>query len=212
VIAVVDYGMGNLRSVERAFASLRAPVRVTRDPDELRAAERIVLPGVGAFGVAMQRLREYGLLEPLNEQVVDRRVPFLGICLGLQLICRGSDEYGTHDGLGWIPAWVRRIDPGDASLRVPHTGWNDVAARDGSALMPAGSASGVFYFVHSFHAVPDAGAEDVVSATVPYGTELTACLERDNILATQFHPEKSQQDGLALLRRFLSWQPAALAA
>jgi glutamine amidotransferase len=212
VIAVVDYGMGNLRSVERALASLRAPVRVTRDPAELRAAERIVLPGVGAFGVAMKRLHEYGLVEPLDEQVLGQRVPFLGICLGLHLICRGSDEHGSHAGLGWIPAWVRRIGPGGSALRVPHTGWNDVTAHRSSALLPEGSSRGVFYFVHSYCAVPDAGAEGVVTATVDYGSELTACVERENVLATQFHPEKSQQDGLALLRRFIDWQPAALAA
>ena len=211
MIAVVDYGMGNLRSVERALHSLRAPVKVTRDPADLQAAERIVLPGVGAFGVAMERLHEHGLVEVLGEQVLERRAPFLGICLGLQLICRESDEHGSFEGLGWVPAAVRRIDPGDASLRVPHTGWNDVTARGPSALLPPDSPHGVFYFVHSFHAVPDPGSEDIVTATVPYGTELTACIEQENILATQFHPEKSQQDGLALLRRFIAWQPAALA-
>jgi glutamine amidotransferase len=212
VIAVVDYGMGNLRSVERAFHSLRAPATVTRDPADLRDAERIVLPGVGAFGVAMERLSEYGLVDTLREQVLERRVPFLGICLGLQLICRDSEEHGHHAGLGWVPASVRRIEPGDASLRVPHTGWNDVTARPGSVLMPEDSSEGVFYFVHSFHAVPDEGAEDIVSATVRYGAELTACIEHENIMATQFHPEKSQEHGLALLRRFIAWQPAALAA
>jgi glutamine amidotransferase len=204
--------MGNLRSVERALHSLRAPVKVTRDAADLQAAERIVLPGVGAFGVAMERLREHGLVEVLNERVIGDRVPFLGICLGLQLICRDSSEHGSFEGLGWVPASVRRIDPGDASLRVPHTGWNDVTARGESALLPEDASHGVFYFVHSFHAVPDAGTEEIVTATVPYGTELTACIERDNILATQFHPEKSQQDGLALLKRFIAWQPAALAA
>jgi glutamine amidotransferase len=211
VIAVVDFGMGNLPSVQRAFAVLRAEVKVTDDPAVIKAAERIVLPGVGAFGVAMERLRERGLVETLNEQVIQRGVPFLGICLGLQLICRGSDEHGTFTGLGWIPAWVRRIEPGP-SLRVPHTGWNDVSARRPSVLMPESSSHGVFYFVHSLCAVPDPGEDGVVSATVSYGTDLTACLERDNIVATQFHPEKSQNDGLALLRRFLAWEPAALAA
>jgi glutamine amidotransferase len=212
VIAVVDFGMGNLRSVERALRSIGAPATVTADPAEIRCAERIVLPGVGAFGVAMERLRGLGLVEVLTEQVVARHVPFLGICLGLQLICRGSDEHGSFEGLGWIPAWVRRIDPGDSSLRVPHTGWNDVTARGGSVLMPERSSHGVFYFVHSFHAVSDPGTEQIVSATVRYGTELTACIECGNILATQFHPEKSQQDGLALLRRFIAWQPAVAAA
>ena len=159
MIAVVDAQIGNIRSVERAFKSLGAEVVVAAEPDGLEGAEKIVLPGVGAFGVAMSHLRERGFVEALDDLVLQRGVPFLGICLGMQLICRDSTEHGEHEGLGWIPAGVRRIDPGEASLRVPHVGWNDVAARPGSVLLPEDADGSVFYFVHSFHVVPDAGQE-----------------------------------------------------
>lgn len=208
MVAIVDYGMGNVRSVERALVSLGAEVEVTRDPTAIEAADRLVLPGVGAFGVAMQRLHEFGLVEPLNRRVVTEGVPFLGVCLGMQLICRESEEHGNHTGLGWVDAAVRRFDVEGAGLRIPHVGWNDVtpAAHAGLASQP-----GVFYFVHSLVVVPDAGHEDIVTATCAYGRPFPAVLERGNIAATQFHPEKSQTDGLALLRRFLAWQPAELA-
>jgi glutamine amidotransferase len=196
VIAIVDYGMGNLRSVERAFASIGAPARITRDHDELRAAEKIVLPGVGAFGLAMERLHNFGLVDVLNEQVLENGKPLLGICLGMQLVCRESYEHGHHEGLGWIPATLRRLEPGDG-LRVPHVGWNDTRVRREGLV-----TEGTHYYVHSYYA--DCDNEDDVAAVFPYGSEFTAAIERDNIVATQFHPEKSQVDGLALLRRFVA--------
>lgn len=208
MVAIVDYGMGNVRSVERAFASLGAEVEVTRDAAAIEAADRIVLPGVGAFGVAMQRLHEFGLVDPLRRRVVEQGAPFLGVCLGMQLVCRQSDEHGTHTGLGWVDAAVRRLDVEQVGLRIPHVGWNDVTPASQGGLV---SEPGVFYFVHSLVVVPDAGREDMVTATCAYGTPFAAALERGNIAATQFHPEKSQTDGLALLRRFLAWQPAELA-
>ncbi len=210
MIAVVDCDMGNLRSVERALRSIGAEVVLVTDPDQLGDFERIILPGVGAFGRAIAGLRERGFVEALDELVVGRRIPFLGLCLGLQLICRESDENGTHEGLGWVGARVERIDGIAAGLRVPHIGWNDVEARPGSALLPDADA-GSFYFVHSYHAVPDPGSAQIVTATVDYGGSLTACIEEGNILATQFHPEKSQRLGLDLLRRFAAWQPALVA-
>jgi glutamine amidotransferase len=210
VIAVVDCDMGNLRSVERALRSVGADVTLVTDPDRLGDFERIILPGVGAFGRVIASLREHGFVDALNELVVGRRVPFLGICLGLQLICRESDEHGTHGGLGWVNARVERIDGAARGMRVPHIGWNDVEAHPGSALLPDADA-GSFYFVHSYHAVPDPGEEAIVTATVDYGGPLTACIERDNILATQFHPEKSQRLGIDVLRRFVAWQPAWVA-
>ena len=206
MIAIVDYGMGNLRSVERALRELRADGRLVRDHDELRQAERLILPGVGAFGIAMQRLRELGLVDVLNELVIEERRPLLGICLGMQLLCNESHEHGHHEGLGWIPATVRRIDPGDARLRVPHVGWNDVRATGDSVLFDGGPAEGVFYFVHSYYV--DCDNDSIVSARCRYGVDLTATIEHGNIAATQFHPEKSQVDGLALLDRFIQWQPA----
>jgi glutamine amidotransferase len=198
--------MGNLRSVERAFASIGQRAVLTSDHDVLREAERIVLPGVGAFGVAMQRLRAGGLAGVLDQLVRDEGKPLLGICLGMQLVCRESHEHGHHEGLGWIDATVRRFPDGER-LRIPHVGWNDVTPRGDSAVLPDG---GVFYFVHSYHA--DCDDPNDVAATCRYGIEFAACLERGNVMATQFHPEKSQDDGLALLRRFAAWQPALAAA
>jgi glutamine amidotransferase len=203
VIAVVDYGMGNLRSVERALAALGADARITREHADLRSADAIVLPGVGAFGIAMDRLRQYGLDAVLTERVCNDGVPFLGICLGMQLICRQSYEHGHHLGLGWIEATVRKLEPGPERLRIPHIGWNDVTAQPGSTLLPD---RGTFYFVHSYHV--DCEDDGLVSAVCNYGATVAACLERDNIMATQFHPEKSQDHGLDLLRRFLVWQPS----
>jgi glutamine amidotransferase len=201
VIAVVDYGMGNLRSVERAFAAIGQKAVITSDHDVLREAERLVLPGVGAFGVAMQRLRESGLADVLDEQVRGERKPLLGICLGMQLVCRASQEHGEHEGFGWIDATVRRFEfTNGRRLRIPHVGWNDVKGSDGSTVLSDG---GVFYFVHSYYA--DCADPSDVAATCNYGIEFAACLERDNVIATQFHPEKSQDDGLALLRRFAAW-------
>ena len=208
MIAVVDYGMGNLRSVERALAAIGQRSVITSDHDQLREAERIVLPGVGAFGAAMQRLRTSGIAGVLDGLVRDEGKPLLGICLGMQLVCRESHEHGHHEGLGWIDATVRRFELAeDQRLRIPHIGWNDVTGRNGSTVLPDG---GVFYFVHSYYADCDDPSD--VSATCRYGIEFAACLERGNVMATQFHPEKSQDDGLALLRRFAAWQPALAAA
>lgn len=207
MIAVVDYGMGNVRSVERALHSLRADAVITRDPEVLRSADRLILPGVGAFGVAMERLHALDLVPVLDELVQERGVPTLGVCLGMQLVCTESFEHGHHRGLGWIPASVRRLEPGEQNLRVPHTGWNDVAPRPDASLF---DGEGVYYFVHSFYVDPEDEAD--VAATCLYGVEFAAGLERGNVVATQFHPEKSQRDGLALLERFLSWQPARAAS
>ena len=206
MIAVVDYGMGNLRSVERAFAAIGQRAVLTSDHDALREADRIVLPGVGAFGVAMERLRSSGLAALLDDLVRGDGKPLLGICLGMQLVCRDSHEHGHHEGLGWIDATVRRFPEGER-LRIPHIGWNDVAGRADSTVLPS---DGVFYFVHSYHADCDDPAD--VAATCRYGIEFAACLERGNVMATQFHPEKSQDAGLDLLRRFAAWQPALAAA
>jgi glutamine amidotransferase len=208
VIAVVDYGMGNLRSVERALAAIGERAVITSDHDAIREAERVVLPGVGAFGVAMQRLRGSGIADLLDGLVRDEGKPLLGICLGMQLVCRASDEHGHHEGLGWIDATVRRFEfPADQRLRIPHIGWNDVAGRECSTVLQDG---GVFYFVHSYYA--DCDDRSDVAGTCRYGIEFPACLERGNVMATQFHPEKSQDDGLALLRRFAAWQPALAVA
>lgn len=205
MIAVADYGMGNLRSVQTALTALGARSAVTRDHDELRAAERIILPGVGAFGRAMQRLEESGLAALLTDLVKRDGKPVLGICLGMQLLCRSSTEHGHHAGLGLIDAEVQRFRvPSTTRLRIPHVGWNDVEGRDGSTLAPAG---GTFYFVHSFHAVCKDPAD--VAGTCEHGERFPAVIERENVLGAQFHPEKSQDEGLMVLRRFLDFRALA---
>lgn len=198
--------MGNLRSVERALTSLGASASITSEHDELRDAERVILPGVGAFGKAMERLRSEGLDTLLTELVVDKGKPFLGICLGMQLICRDSLEHGHNDGLGWIEASIVPLREQTEDLRIPHIGWNETRGRPDSTLIPG---DGVFYYVHSFYARCDNTSD--VAATCRYGTEFAAVIERENVMATQFHPEKSQADGLSLLRRFLAWQPSLTA-
>ncbi len=207
MIAIVDYGMGNLRSVERALASIGASAKITSDHDALRGAERVILPGVGAFGKAMERLRASGLDALLTEVVVEQGRPFLGICLGMQLICRDSQEHGYNEGLGWIDASVLPLREEAVGLRIPHIGWNETVGKPNSTLLPG---EGVFYYVHSFYAACDRASD--VAATCRYGIEFAAAVERDNVMATQFHPEKSQTDGLSLLRRFLAWQPSVTAA
>ena len=200
-VAIVDYGLGNLRSVQGAVERLGKEAVVTSDPDELARAERLILPGVGAFGDGMRNLHERGLVEPLNRLVVDERRPVLGICLGAQLMARDSEEFGAHEGLGWIDASVRRIKPDDASLRVPHVGWNALVPVGDSRLFEGLPEEPLFYFVHSYHIACE--GPDLVRGEVEYGGRMTAVFERDNVYGTQFHPEKSQLAGLTLLDNFL---------
>ena len=201
LVGIVDYGLGNLRSVAGAVERLGHEPLVSSDPAALAQASRLILPGVGAFGDGMAKLRARGLVEPLTELVVGQGRPVLGICLGAQLLARESEEFGQHEGLGWIDAVVRRIAPADPALRVPHVGWNEVRALRPSVLLRDLPDQPLFYFVHSFHIVC-AHREDVV-AEVPYGEPLVAVVERGNVYGTQFHPEKSQLDGLVLLGNFL---------
>lgn len=208
MIAVVDYGMGNLRSMAQALEHVGAGPVVTASADDLRSAERIVLPGVGAFGEAMANLRSTGLLDVLAAEVLHGTKPFLGVCLGMQLLARESVEHGRFEGLGWIEADVLPLSVDRPELRVPHTGWNDLelAAVQGTPLerVRPGEA---FYFNHSLHVVPD--DPSIVSAHVTHGARVVAAITQGNICATQFHPEKSQQVGLELLADFTDWQPAA---
>ena len=201
-VAVVDYGLGNLRSVAGAIERLgRQPV-ITSDPAELERAERLILPGVGAFGDGMRNLHERGLVEPLSQLVLEDGKPILGICLGAQLMAKGSEELGGHEGLGWIDASVVRLEPNDPSLRVPHVGWNELRQTAESVLFGGVPDRSLFYYVHSFHiATRDAS---IVRGTCPYGGPLTAVFEYGNVFGTQFHPEKSQLHGLTLLGNFLA--------
>ncbi len=203
VLALVDYGAGNLRSVANALKAAGAEgVSVTADPNVVRAADRIVLPGVGAFKACIEALRGVpGLVEAMRERVLVGGAPFLGICVGMQLLADRGIEFGVTEGLGWIGGEVRAIEPSDPSIKVPHMGWNDVAPMHHNPLIVPGEA----YFLHSYHFVPEEGAS--VAAMTDHGGGLVAAVGQDNVLGVQFHPEKSQDYGLALLARFLEWKP-----
>lgn len=205
MIALVDYGMGNLHSVQSAFEAAGVDVTLARRPEDLETAERIVLPGVGAFAECLGSLHASGLVAALGEQVMVRRKPFLGICVGLQVLATTGEEGGTTAGLGWLPGVVRRLDVGEAGLKVPHVGWNEVAPSGEVAMFAGLRPAPTFYFVHSYHLVPD--DPSMIAATADYGSPITAAVQHRNIFATQFHPEKSQQNGLRLLENFLGWQP-----
>ncbi|MBV8971929.1 MAG: imidazole glycerol phosphate synthase subunit HisH [Sphingomonadaceae bacterium] len=208
-VVVIDYGAGNLCSVENALrvaAGVEATITVSGSPAAIRAADRLVLPGVGAFAQCIGALKAApGVLDALTVAVRQRAVPFLGICVGMQLLADEGREHGVHPGLGWIGGAVERLAPADQALKVPHMGWNTVAfARDHAALsgVPRGQRA---YFVHSYRlAVADPA--DTVAAT-DHGGEIAAIVGRDNILGVQFHPEKSQAFGLSVLRGFLGWRP-----
>ncbi|MFN9373937.1 MAG: imidazole glycerol phosphate synthase subunit HisH [Planctomycetaceae bacterium] len=200
MITIVDYGMGNLRSVQKAFESLGFVARVCAQPDELQPHDKLVLPGVGAFRDAIAELRRQQWVEPILDHLAADR-PFLGICLGLQLLLEISHEDGEWPGLGVIPGEVVRFAD-SPELKVPHMGWNQVRYRTGCPLFAGIPQDSHFYFVHSYHVVPQDPA--VVVATTQYGGEFTSAIQRGRMFATQFHPEKSQAVGLQLLRNFAS--------
>ncbi len=201
MIALVDYGMGNLRSLSNAFEYLGQDTVITSDAKVLDEADRIVLPGVGAFGDAMAAIHARGLVELLNMQVQRHRKPTLGICLGMQLVARISDEHGHHQGLGWVDAKVERLTV--APLKVPHVGWNSLDYADDDPLFHGLRADEAnFYFVHSHHMVC-ADPEECI-ATTEYGRPVTAVIRKGNLVAMQFHPEKSQDNGLRLLRNWIA--------
>jgi glutamine amidotransferase len=211
-VAIVDYGSGNLRSAEKALARVAAEqatgqtIVVTSDAGVVAKAERIVLPGVGAFADCMNGLSAVpGMVDVLKDAVLKRGVPFLGICVGMQLLADVGREFGDHAGLGWIGGDVVKIAPSDPALKIPHMGWNELKIERAHPLLAGIPASGHAYFVHSYHfRAKDAG--DVL-VTTDYGEVLTAMIGRDNIAGTQFHPEKSQAVGLTLLANFLRWKP-----
>lgn len=214
-IAIIDYGSGNLKSAEKSFvraalhAEIDAVVTVTADPDFLTKADRIVLPGVGAFGDCRAGLQSVsGMREALEQRVIADAVPFLGICVGMQLMATRGLEKGSHEGFGWIPGEVAIITPGDPDLKVPHMGWNTLTVT-GSHPIFAGIETGEeglhAYFVHSYHL--DCADEASLLATTDYAGPVTAAVGRDNMVGTQFHPEKSQTLGLTLIGNFLRWTP-----
>lgn len=204
-IALIDYGAGNLHSVHNALKAVDAKVAVTADPMVVRAADRIVLPGVGSFKACAEGLNGIaGMVDALSERVLVGGAPFLGICVGMQLLATRGLEHGVTPGLGWIEGEVRLIEPSDPAIKIPHMGWNDVAclphARDHRVVEP-----GEAYFLHSYHFVAEQ-PQDVVAMT-DHGEGLVAAVGRNNVLGVQFHPEKSQAYGLATLTRFLEWMP-----
>jgi glutamine amidotransferase len=212
-VAIVDYGSGNLCSAEKAFEkagrehATNVAVVVTSDADVVAKADRVVLPGVGAFADCRRGLGAVdGMVDALAEVALEKARPFLGICVGMQLLAERGLEYGTHDGLGWIGGEVRAIETGDPRRKVPHMGWNALDVVESPANLFAGIDEGSFvYFVHSYGFVPTDPAH--VMATVDYGPTIVAALGRDNIVGTQFHPEKSQGVGLNFIANFLAWTP-----
>jgi glutamine amidotransferase len=198
MIAIVDYGMGNLRSVQKAFQKVGAEAVVTDEREAIESARAVVLPGVGAFGDAMTNLRSQGLVKVI-ERVVERSTPLFGICLGLQLFFQESEEMGLHQGLGFFPGRVRRFDVG---LKVPHIGWNQVHIRRQSPLLDGLAGGSYAYFVHSYYVEPT--EDDSVLATTDYGLDFASIVGRGNVFGIQFHPEKSQDVGLRILSNFVA--------
>lgn len=198
LIAIIDYGMGNLRSVQKGLERVGFPAEVTRDATRIEAAAGVVLPGVGAFGACMDNLRTYGLIDTVRH-VISRGTPFLGICLGMQLLFEESEEFGPVPGLGIFPGRVVRF-PDMSDLKVPHMGWNQIRKLQNPPHLRGIDDGAFVYFVHSYYVVPT--DPDLTATTTEYGIEFTSAIARDNVFATQYHPEKSQAVGLKILENF----------
>ena len=214
LVTIIDYGAGNLHSAAKAFERVAnglggIAIEVTSDPARVRAADRIMLPGVGAFADCKAGLDAVtGMVEVLEERVVRGGVPFLGVCVGMQLMASEGREKVVTPGLGWIPGAVQKITPSDPALKIPHMGWNTISITSPHPLLagiPDGPDGLHAYFVHSYHLVTE--SPDTLLATTDYGGTVTACVGRDNMFGTQFHPEKSQALGLRLIENFLRWTP-----
>ena len=209
--ALIDYGSGNIASAAKALSRAAAEasgheIVVTADPDMVRQSERIILPGVGAFADCMRGLRAVpGMVEALNESVIRGGKPILGICVGMQLMATAGREFGIHEGLNWIGGEVLPMLPSDPLLKIPHMGWNEIETVQSHPLFAGLDANANAYFVHSFEMKPANAAH--LLATTSYGGAVTAAIGRDNIVGTQFHPEKSQAVGLKILGNFLNWKP-----
>lgn len=199
MIAIIDYDAGNIKSVEKALISLGQEVCVTRDADEILQADKVILPGVGAFGDAMEKLHRYGLVDVIRK-VVEKKTPFLGICLGLQLLFERSDEASGVEGLGILKGEVLKI-PAAEGLKIPHMGWNSLHLSHEGRLFRNMKEGEYVYFVHSYYL--KAKDEQIVKASAEYGVEIHASVERENVFGCQFHPEKSSETGLQILKNFV---------
>lgn len=199
MIAIVGYGLGNVQAFVHAYKRLGVPLRVATTAEELATAEKVILPGVGSFDWAMERLESSGMRDTLDEVVREKRRPVLGVCVGMQMMARGSDE-GRRPGLGWIAADVKRIEAEGQELLLPHMGWNDVTPRGGDGLLAGMEPSGRFYFLHSYYFAPDRSEE--VLGVAEYGRPFCAAVRSGNVWGVQFHPEKSHGWGLRLLKNF----------
>jgi glutamine amidotransferase len=206
MFVVIDYDMGNLKSMSNALKALGVPHEVSGDPAVVGRASAIILPGVGAFGDGMAALARRGLVDVLETKVIGERVPYLGVCLGMQFLASTGYEHGEHRGLGWIAGNVIRMDPGDPALKIPHMGWNELkAVRPQSPLIRDVADGTPVYFLHSYHFIPAAEVGDCVVATTNHGGELVAAVQHEHIFGVQFHPEKSQGAGLAILKNFADY-------
>lgn len=214
LVTIIDYGAGNLHSAAKAFERMAGglggiTIEVTSDPDRVRVADRIMLPGVGAFADCKAGLDAVaGMVDVLEERVIRGGIPFLGVCVGMQLMASEGREKVVTPGLGWIPGAVQKITPADPALKIPHMGWNTISITRPHPLfagIPDGPDGLHAYFVHSYHLVTE--SPDTLLATTDYGGTVTACVGRDNMFGTQFHPEKSQTLGLQLIENFLRWTP-----
>lgn len=201
MIGIVDYGLGNVRAFENIYRRLGIPAKALKTENELVSAERLILPGVGAFDWAMERLSDSGMVPVLNQRVLDDKIPVLGVCVGMQIMAERSDE-GNHQGLGWIPAEVRHFDESlfDQKTHLPHMGWNDVTLGDTQSKLFDGICDPQFYFLHSYFFDPK--SDDYVIGLTDYGTSFVSAINKENIWATQFHPEKSLDWGMRLLKNF----------
>ena len=199
MVAIIDYDAGNIKSVEKALLHLGEEVIITRDCEQILNSDKVILPGVGAFGDAMEKLRSYGLDKVIYE-VVERKIPFLGICLGLQLLFEKSDETPGVKGLGILPGEILRI-PDKEGIKIPHMGWNSVKIKENAKIFKDVPQDSYVYFVHSYYL--KAGREEDVAATTEYSTLIHVAVEHDNVFACQFHPEKSSEIGLKILKNFV---------
>ncbi len=200
MIVIIDYGMGNLRSVQKAFERVGSVAKISNNPNDLIKADKVVLPGVGAFHACMENLKKSNLVEPIRE-VIRKKKPFLGICMGLQVLFEEGEEFGKHEGLGILPGKVIRFKL-PKTYKIPHMGWNRIRKKNRTDILEEIDDNSYFYFVHSYYVVPNDG--NIIATTTDYGKDFVSSIISDNIFACQFHPEKSQKNGLKLLKKFAS--------